>query len=115
MCLIFSRFLILFFIYVINTGYCQFVFITQKQLGKSYSATSTFKCKGSAAAVLVGYVSYMEATKPVNLINGNFNEDSLNVGLTTISLQTPLGLTQIISEPNHIKSACLDQIYILNS
>ena len=57
----------------------------------------------------------MEATKPVDLINGNFNEDSLNVGLTTISLQTPLGLTQIISEPNHIKSACLDQIYILNS
>ena len=40
--LIFSRFLILF-IYIINIGHWQVLFITQEQLGKSQSATSTFK------------------------------------------------------------------------
>ena len=47
-----SRFLILF-IYIINIGYWQVLFITQEQSGKSQSATSTFKCRGSTAAVLV--------------------------------------------------------------
>ena len=53
-CLIFSRFLILF-IYIINIGQLQVLFIIWEQLGKSYSATSTFKCRGSTAAVLVTF------------------------------------------------------------
>ena len=48
----FCWFLILF-IYIINIGYWQVLFITQEQLGKSQSATSTFKYRGSTAAVLV--------------------------------------------------------------
>ena len=31
---------------VFNTLYLQVLFITQEQLGKSYSAASTFKCWG---------------------------------------------------------------------
>ena len=50
-CLIFSRFLVLF-IYIINIRYWQVLFITLEQLEKSYFATSTFKCRGSTAAVL---------------------------------------------------------------
>ena len=57
MCLIFSRFLILF-IYIINVGYWQVLFITEEQLGKSYSVTSTFKCRGSTAAALVSPASF---------------------------------------------------------
>ena len=53
-CLIFSRFLKLF-IYIINIRYWQVLSITQEQLGKSQSATSTFKCWGSTAAVLVQF------------------------------------------------------------
>ena len=52
LCLIFSRFLILF-IYIISIRYWQVLFIIWEQLGESYSATSTFKCRGSTAAVLV--------------------------------------------------------------
>ena len=52
LCLIFSRFLILF-IYITNIGYWQILFITQEQLGISYPASSTFKCGVSTAAVLV--------------------------------------------------------------
>ena len=52
--LIFSRFLKLF-IYIINIRYWQVQSITQEQLGKSYSATSTFKCRESTAAVLVQF------------------------------------------------------------
>ena len=54
LCLIFSRFLILF-IYIINIGYWQVLFITCEQLGKSYSATSTFKSRVFTAAVLVNF------------------------------------------------------------
>ena len=42
LCLIFSQFLILF-IYIINIGHWQDLFMTCEQLRKSYSATSTFK------------------------------------------------------------------------
>ena len=52
LCLIFSRFLTLFF-YISNIRYWQVLFITQEHLGKAYSATSTFKCWGSTAAVRV--------------------------------------------------------------
>ena len=41
------------FIYIINIGFWQVLFITFKQLGKSYSATSFFKCGAFIAAVLV--------------------------------------------------------------
>ena len=41
----------------INIGYWQILFKTQEQLGKSQSATSTFKCRGSTAAVLVKITS----------------------------------------------------------
>ena len=51
-CVIFYLFLLLF-IYTINIKYWQVLFITWKQIGKSYSATSTFKCCGSTGAVLV--------------------------------------------------------------
>ena len=46
-CLIFSWFLILF-IYIINNRYWYVLFIynTQEELEKCYSATSTFKCWG---------------------------------------------------------------------
>ena len=51
LCLIVSRFLILF-IYIVNIGYWQVLFITKKQLEQSYSATFNVKCRGFTAAVL---------------------------------------------------------------
>ena len=39
--------------YIISIGFWQVLFIIQEQLEKSQSATSTFKCRGSTAAVLV--------------------------------------------------------------
>ena len=44
---------LMLFIYIINIGYWQVLFIIQEQLEKSQSVTSTFKCRGSTAAVLV--------------------------------------------------------------
>ena len=73
-----------------------------------------YRKTNSNIAQFVGYVTYLAATNSVDLIVGNFNDNSLNVSPVTISLQT-LGLTQIVSEPTHIKGACLDQIYILNT
>ena len=73
-----------------------------------------YRKTNSNIAQFVGYVTYLATTNSVDLIVGNFNDNSLNVSPVTISLQT-LGLTQIVSEPTHIKGACLDQIYILNT
>ena len=50
--LIFCLFLLLF-IYTVKIKYWQILFITSEQKGKYHSATSTFKCWGSSAAVLV--------------------------------------------------------------
>ena len=63
---IFSVFLILF-IYIINIGYWQVLFITLEQSGKSYSATSTLKCRGSTAAVLV--ITHVVILLRQNLLN----------------------------------------------
>ena len=53
--------------------------------------------------------------KGVDLILGDFNEDSLsNTRPITTALQS-LGFTQIVSEPTHIRGACLDHIYIKNN
>ena len=59
----FSRFLILF-IYIISIGQQLVLFITWEQLVKSYSATSTFKCWGSALQLyLLGYASVVMPSK----------------------------------------------------
>ena len=69
----------------------------------------------SNIAEFVGYVTYLAITKHVDLILGDFNEDSLlNERPITTSLQS-LGFTQIVSEPTHIRGACLDHIYIRNN
>ena len=58
---------------------------------------------------------HLAITKHVDLILGDFNEDSLlNERPITTSLQS-LGFTQIVSEPTHIRGACLDHIYIRNN
>ena len=43
---------LILFIYIINIGYWQVLFITQEHLGKFQSATFTFKLLGPTAAVL---------------------------------------------------------------
>ena len=63
LCLIYSRFLILI-IYIINIGYWQVLFIAEEQLGKSYSATCTFKCGGYTAAILVDLVFVQDVRLP---------------------------------------------------
>ena len=63
----------------------------------------------------VGYVTYLAITKHVDLILGDFNEDSLlNERPITTSLQS-LGSTQIVSDLAHIQGVCLDHIYIRNN
>ena len=57
LCLIFSRFLLLF-IYIINIRYWHVLFITQEKLRKSQCTTSTFKCWGSTEAVLLATKNY---------------------------------------------------------
>ena len=47
----FSYFFLILFIYIINIGYWQVLFVTQEQLGKSKSATSTFKLLTAAVRV----------------------------------------------------------------
>ena len=65
-------------------------------------------------AGFVRYVIYLAITKHVNLILGDFNEDSLlNERPLTTSLQS-LGFTQMVSELTHIWGACFDHIYIEN-
>ena len=49
-------------------------------------------------------------TEHVELIVGDFSEDSFNEGPMTILFQS-LGFTQIVSEPTHIIGAWLDQTY----
>ena len=57
LCLIFSRFLIPF-IYIINIRYWQVLFITKEQFGKSYSATSTHKCRSPLQLYLLFLVFF---------------------------------------------------------
>ena len=69
----------------------------------------------SNIAEFAGYITDSAITKHVDLILGDFDEDSLlNERPITTSLQA-LGFAQIVSEPTHIRSACLDQIYIRNN
>ena len=63
----FSRFLILV-IYIIHIRYWQVLFTTQEQLGKSQSATSTFKCGGSTAAVPVSNAAYIVHSQLVEIV-----------------------------------------------
>ena len=75
LCLIFPWFLILF-IYIINIGYWQVLFITQEQLGKSQFATSTFKCRGSTAAVLI-YKSCCDKCSPKTKLFAKQSRDTM--------------------------------------
>ena len=57
----------------------------------------------SNIAEFVGYVAYLVITKHIDLILGDFNEDSLlNKRPITTSSQS-LGFTQIVSEPTHVR------------
>ena len=80
-----------------------------------FSMLVLYRKINSNIAEFVGYVTYLAITKHVDLILGDFNEDSLlNERPITTSLQS-LGFTQIVSEPTHIRGACLDHIYIKNN
>ena len=80
-----------------------------------FSMLVLYRKNNSNIAKFVGYVIYLAITKHVDLILGDFNEDSLlNERPITTSLQS-LGFTQIVSEPTHIRGACLDHIYIRNN
>ena len=80
-----------------------------------FSMLVLYRKINSNIAEFVGYVTYLAITKHVDLILGDFNEDSLlNERPITTSLQS-LGFTQIVSEPTHIRGACLDHIYIRNN
>ena len=80
-----------------------------------FSMLVLYRKNNSNIAEFVGYVIYLAITKHVDLILGDFNEDSLlNERPITTSLQS-LGFTQIVSEPTHIRGACLDHIYIRNN
>ena len=69
----------------------------------------------SNIAEFVGYVTYLAITKRVDLILGDFNKDSLLNERPIITSLQSLAFTQIVSEPTHIRGACLDQIYIRNN
>ena len=80
-----------------------------------FSMLVLYRKINSNIAEFVGYVTYLAITKHVDLIVGDFNEDSLlNKRPITTSLQS-LGFTRIVSEPTHIQGACLDHIYIRNN
>ena len=80
-----------------------------------FSMLVLYRKNDSNIAEFVGYVIYLAITKHVDLILGDFNEDSLlNERPITTSFQS-LGFTQIVSEPTHIWGACLDHIYIRNN
>ena len=64
--LIFSRFLIVF-IYITNIGYWQVLFITQEQLGKSCSATSTFKYQGCSCTCFTAQFKHLYRTPGIML------------------------------------------------
>ena len=81
---------------------------------KQFSMLLLYRKINSNIAEFVGYVTYLAIKKHVDLILGDFNKDSLlNETPITKSLEF-LGFTQIVSEPTHIRGACLDHIYIRN-
>ena len=65
-------------------------------------------------AQFVGYITYLALAKYVDLIQGDFNEDSIRGDPSKISLQS-LGFSQLVLEATHIRGACLDHIYIKNT
>ena len=80
-----------------------------------FSMLVLYRKINSNTAEFVGYVAYLAITEHVNLILGDFKEDSLsNERPITTSLQS-LSFTQIVSEKFHIRGACLDHIYIRNT
>ena len=89
--------------------------LQQRQVSLSlnqFSMLVLYRKINSNIAEFVGYVPYLTITKHVDLILGDFNEDSLwNERPITTSLQS-LGFNQIVSEPTHTQGACLDHIYI---
>ena len=67
-----------------------------------FSMLVLYRKINSNLADFVGYVTYLVITKHVDLILGDFNEDSLlNERPITTSLQS-LGFTQIVSEPTRV-------------
>ena len=77
-----------------------------------FSMLVLYRKINSNLADFVGYVTYLVITKHVDLILGDFNEDSLlNERPITTSSQS-LGFTQIVSEPTHVQG---DHIYIRNN
>ena len=59
-------------------------------------------------------MNYLALPKHVDLILGNFSEDSIREGLFKISLQS-LGFSKLASEAEHNRSASLDHIFIRNT
>ena len=77
-----------------------------------FSMLVLYRKINSNIAEFVGYVAYLVITKHIDLILGDFNEDSLlNKRPITTSSQS-LGFTQIVSEPTHVRG---DHIYIRNN
>ena len=80
-----------------------------------FSRLDLYRKINSNITEFVGYATYLAITKHVDLILNDFNEDSLlNERPIIMSLQS-LGFTQVVSEPTHIRGACLDYIYIRNN
>ena len=105
--LMFSRFLILF-IYIINIRQQQVLVITQEQLGKSYSATSTFKCWGLTAAVLAIFV--ILCSHYVADLTSNWKKLELHLMVVSVIIKTEFAHTQISVSKIGIpmsKTACI--------
>ena len=81
---------------------------------KQFSMLVLYRKINSNIAEFVGYVTYLAITKHVDLILGDFNKDSLLNEIPITKSLKFLGFTQIVSEPTHIRGACLDHIYIRN-
>ena len=65
-------------------------------------------------AQFVEYINYLAIPKHIDLILGNFSEDSIREGPFKISLQS-LGFYKLASEAELNRSAFLDHIFIRNT
>ena len=75
----------------------------------NFSTLVVYRERNSNIEQFVEYIVYLAITKYIDLMLGDFNEDSISEGTIEISLQS-VGFCQLVLGARHIRGASLDHI-----
>ena len=90
-------------------GVIYFKFTTILCNPSNFSTLVVYRERNSNIEQFVEYIVYLAITKYIDLMLGDFNEDSISEGTIEISLQS-VGFCQLVLKARHIRGASLDHI-----